>query len=171
MPWRKIPCKTHLAEDTWTAVKRASRLVSRLTGNRKTRSCLVGWWAGIVIVAGCATSGPATRSAERGLQGTVAYRVRVEASEPGVRIEANQEYVGTTPLDLKVFGDKDGTFHCFDNPDFIIRAVPVKPGQHGHAKYFHTGDFFTGEDQIPKRVFFDMMQPERSVADGSAPLW
>jgi hypothetical protein len=122
---------------------------------------------------GCSTTDSGTQAAvERGPQGTIAYRVLVESNEPGVRIEVNKEYMGTTPLELKVFGDKDGTFHCFNNPDFVIRAIPVKPGQYAHSKFFRTGDMFTGEDKIPKRVFFDMSQPENSfIEGGAAPRW
>jgi hypothetical protein len=124
--------------------------------------------------AGCASTDPALKAAERGPQGTVAFRVLVEANEPGVRIEANKDFVGTTgttPVELKIFGDKDGTFHCFDNPNYIIQAIPTKPGQLLHSKYFRTGDFFTGEDKIPRRVFFNMAEPEKSYAEGEATLW
>ena len=121
--------------------------------------------------AGCASPNPALKAAERGPQGTVAFRVLVESSEPGVQIKANQELVGTTPFELKIFGDKDGTFHCFDNPNYIIQAIPAKPEQLQHSKYFHTGDFFTGEDKIPRRVFFNMTEPEKSYAEGEAGLW
>jgi hypothetical protein len=126
----------------------------------------------VFCAAGCAAPDSEFKTAERGPQGTVAYRVRVESNEPGVRIEVNHQYAGTTPLEVKIFGDKDGTFHCFDDPNYVVQAIPVKTGQLRHSKYFHTGDFFTGEDRIPKRIFFDMAQPEKSFAeDGQAPLW
>ncbi len=63
-----------------------------------------------IVLAGCSSAPP---DAERGPNGTIAYYVQVESSEPGVRIEANNDYVGKTPLTLKIFGDKDGTFHNF----------------------------------------------------------
>jgi hypothetical protein len=135
--------------------------------------CLVLMAGTAIFLFGCSTTDSGNQaSVERGPQGTIAYRVRVESNEPGVRIEVNKEYVGTTPLALKIFGDKDGTFHFFDSPDYVVRAIPVKPGQNLHSKYFRTGDMFTGEDKIPKRIFFDMSQPEKSFVEGGpAPRW
>jgi hypothetical protein len=119
------------------------------------------------LFVGCASPTPETgKPVERGPQGTIAYEVQVESNEPGVRIEANKEYVGTTPLVLKIFGDKDGTFHNFGSPNYVIQAIPVKPGQNLQTKLFHTGEAFTGEDKIPKRIFFDMAQPEKTFIEG-----
>ena len=128
-------------------------------------------WFVLLSVAGCSTTPTSDGSAvERGPDGTIAFTILVESSEPGVRIEANKDYVGTTPLELKVFGDKDGTFHYFGNPHYIIQAFPVKEGQFRQTKIFKTGDWFTGEDKIPKRVYFDMTQPENTVIEqGQAP--
>ncbi|MBE7503374.1 MAG: hypothetical protein HS113_24415 [Verrucomicrobiales bacterium] len=126
----------------------------------------------VASLLGCSTTDPGEASIERGPQGTIAYKVLIESNEPGVRIEANKEYVGTTPLELKIFGDRDGTFHNFGSPHYVIRAIPVKPGQHAHSKFFRTGEAFTGEDLIPKRVFFDMSQPDKTfVEGGKAPRW
>ncbi len=112
------------------------------------------------LAAGCAAERSGTGGAvERGPQGTIAYEVQVETSEPGIRIEANNEYVGTTPLTLKVFGDKDGTFHNFGTFDYIVRALPAKPGQYPQTKIFRTGGYFMPEDRIPKRIFFEMTSP------------
>src|SRR5947207_14133309 len=87
------------------------------------RNCiLVGCLAAARLLAGCETVPP---GAERGPHGTMAYDVLIEASEPGARIEANGEYVGNTPLHLKIFGDSDGTFHDFGSESYIIRALPV----------------------------------------------
>ena len=108
-------------------------------------------------LCGCSTTDSAAKgSVERGRDGTIAYNVLIESSEPGVRIEANNDYIGNTPLTLKIFGDKDGTFHNFGSYDYVIRALPVKPGQHVQTKVFHTGQWFRDEDKIPKRVFFEM---------------
>lgn len=125
---------------------------------------LVLAWVG----GGCSThNSDAAGSVERGRDGTLAYRVLVESSEPGVRIEANQEYVGETPLTLTIFGDKDGTFHNFGSPEYVIRALPTKPGQVPQAKVFRTGGWFSPEDMIPKRIFFDMERPGSGT--GAAP--
>lgn len=58
-------------------------------------------------------------------------------------------------MTLKIFGDKDGTFHNFGSYDYIIKAYPVRAGQDIQVKHFRTGGWFTAEDMIPKRVFFD----------------
>lgn len=126
----------------------------------------------LTFVCGCSSPNAAVAGAERGPRGTIAYKVLIESSEPGVRIEANKEFVGNTPLELKVFGDKDGTFHCFGSPHYVIQAIPVKPGQNLQTKFFRTGEAFTGEDMIPRRIFFDMSQPENTrIERGNAPVW
>jgi len=161
-----------LKADNQSAMKRVSRQPSSKLAPSFNRAVFFAAAGLVVSMVGCTTQDPAMQSAERGPQGTVAYRVLIEANEPGVRIEANKEYAGTTPLELKIFGDKDGTFHCFNNPNYVIQAIPVKAGQYLHSKIFHTGDFFTGEDRIPKRIFFDMSQPDKSyVEGGKAPFW
>ena len=137
---------------------------------RRISICLMAGAA--AFLPGCASTDPSQAQAERGPNGTIAYRVLIDSNEPGVHIETNQVYAGTTPFELKIFGDKDGTFHCFGDPNYIIRAVPQKPGQHQQSKYFHTGEFFTGDDKIPRRVFFDMAQPEKTfVEEGTPPVW
>jgi hypothetical protein len=126
--------------------------------------------AALVIggACGCATDGSSPGQAiERGRDGTIAYRVFIESSEPGARIEANQDYAGETPLTLTIFGDKDGTFHNFGSPEFVIRALPKRPGQHAQVKVFRTGKWFAPEDMIPKRIFFDLDAP--AVGTGAAP--
>ena len=109
-----------------------------------------------VSVVGCATTDP--HKAERGPGGTIAYNVQIESSEPGARIEANGDYVGKTPMTLKIFGDKDGTFHNFGSSDYVIKAFPVKAGQHVQTKLFRTGGWWTPEDKVPGRLFFDLNQ-------------
>lgn len=109
-----------------------------------------------LLVAGCATN-PAPK-AERGPGGTIAYQVQIEATEPGARIEANNDFISTTPTTLKIFGDKDGTLHNFGSQEFIIRAFPLNTNQTMQVKVFRTGGWFSQEDQIPRRIFFDMNQ-------------
>jgi hypothetical protein len=124
-----------------------------------------------VILTGCSTPKSAAQGdVEKGPHGTIAFTILVESNEPGVRIEANKDYVGETPLRLKVFGDKDGTFHYFGSPHYVVQAIAVKPGQNKQTKIFRTGDSFTGEDKIPNRIYFDMNDPENSVIEnGKAP--
>jgi hypothetical protein len=109
------------------------------------------------LVVGCET--PLPPGAEPGPHGTMAYTVLVEASSPGVRIEANGEYVGEAPVQMKVFGDRDGTFHNFGSETFVIRALPVATNEYAQTRVFRTGAFLMSEDRIPERVYFDMKQP------------
>ena len=111
--------------------------------------------AGLLAIAGCATPSSTAQKPERGPDGTIAYFVEVESSEPGARIEANNDYVGKTPCTLKMFGDKDGTFHNFGSYHYTVIAYPVRPGQQSQTKDFRTGGWFTPEDKIPKKMFFD----------------
>jgi hypothetical protein len=106
-------------------------------------------------ITGCVNT-PIDPNAERGPQGTILYEVKVEASDPGTKIEANGDYIGEAPCVLKIFGDPDGTFHNFGRYDYTIRAFPSKSDQHEKVKVFRTGGWFTPEDQIPKRIYFDM---------------
>ena len=112
-----------------------------------------------LILTGCATTGGP--KAETGKDGTIPYTIEVESSDPGSRIEVNNEYVGKTPLMLKVFGDKDGTFHNFGSYEYKVTASPVRAGQQAQTKVFRTGGWFTSEDKIPKKIFFDFgLAPE-----------
>src|SRR6185436_17765077 len=107
------------------------------------------------LLMGCETVPPGV---ERGPHGTIAYDVLVEASEPGARIEASGELIGNTPVHLKIFGDKDGTFHDFGSYYYVIRAYPVATNQFPQVRVFRTGRGFTPEDQVPKHIYFDMNQ-------------
>jgi hypothetical protein len=109
-----------------------------------------------IFLAGCETIPP---GAERGPNGTMAYDVLIEASEPGARIEANGEPIGNSPIRLKIFGDPDGTFHDFGSDYYVIRALPVITNQYAQIRVFGTGRWFGPEDRIPQRVYFDMNQP------------
>jgi hypothetical protein len=112
--------------------------------------------AAAIFFGGCETIPP---GAERGPNGTMAYDVLIEASEPGARIEANGAPIGNTPIHLKIFGDPDGTFHDFGSEYYIIRALPLVTNQFPQIRAFGTGRFFGPEDRIPQRVYFDMNQP------------
>lgn len=123
-----------------------------------------------VSFAGCSSSS----KRERGPEGTIAYQVQIESSEPGARVETNGDYVGDTPITIKIFGDKDGTFHNFGSDDYVIRVFPVKEAQSIQTKVFRTGRWFSQEDRIPSRLYFDLDQkaegftidlPERNSQD------
>jgi hypothetical protein len=97
--------------------------------------------------------------------GTIAYYVQVESSEPGVRIEVNNDYVGETPITVKICcGDKDGTFHNFGSSEYVIRAYAANTNQFTQTKVFRTGGWFSQEDMIPYRVYFDMSEKTSSFS-------
>src|SRR6266576_6939128 len=109
------------------------------------------------LLAGCETA-PLPTNVERGPNGTIAYDCLIEASEPGAKIEANGELVGNTPMHLKIFGDKDGTFHNFGSYEFVIRALPVTTNQYPQVRIYRTGGIFLPEDHIPRQIYFGMNQ-------------
>ena len=110
-----------------------------------------------IFFSGCQT--PLPPGAEPGPHGTMAFNVLIEASDPGARIEADGESIGNTPVTLKIFGDRDGTFHDFGSYYYVIRALPLATNQFAQARFFGTGRAWSGEDRIPERVYFDMSQP------------
>ena len=75
-----------------------------------------------------------------------------------MRIEANDDYIGKTPLTLKIFGDKDGTFHNFGSSEYFLKAYPYSTNQFPQTKVFRTGGWFSQEDKVPSRIYFDMNQ-------------
>ena len=121
----------------------------------KKRLLLPGILGSLAFLVGCDTVPPGV---ERGPHGTIAYDVAIDATPPGARIEANGQYVGNTPLHLKIFGDKDGTFHDFGSYYYIVRALPLTTNQFVQTRVFRTGRHFTPEDHIPQSIFFDMNQ-------------
>jgi hypothetical protein len=108
------------------------------------------------LFAGCESVPPGV---EPGPHGTIAYDVLIEASPPGARIEANQEPVGNTPVHLKIFGDKDGTFHDFGSYYYVIQAFPPNTNLFVQTKVYRTGHLFSPEDMVPHEIHFDMSQP------------
>ncbi len=122
----------------------------------KIKLLLAGVVAAASITTGCVTYPP---GAERGPRGTMAYMVPVEASEQGVVIYADGKKAGTAPLTLKIFGDRDGTFHNFGSYQFVVQAVPLKTNQFVQTRVFRSGRVFRSDDRIPDRIHFDMSQP------------
>jgi len=118
--------------------------------------------AATALFSGCET--PLPPGAEPGPHGTMAYDVLIEASEPGARVEANGQNIGNTPVHLKIFGDRDGTFHDFGSYNYIVQAFPLVTNQFPQARFFRTGHLLTPEDHIPNRIFFDMNQPPQPPA-------
>ena len=114
-----------------------------------------------IVLAGCSS---VPRGSERGPEGTISYLVQIESSEPGARVEANDNYVGKTPLTLKIFGDRDGTFHNFGSQDYVIQVFPITTNQFLQRKVFRTGGWFSQEDRIPERLYFDLNQKSENFS-------
>ena len=58
-------------------------------------------------------------------------------------------------MTLKIFGDKDGTFHNFGSYDFIVRAYPPGSGRPSQTKVYKTGALMAAEDKVPAKIYFD----------------
>jgi hypothetical protein len=107
----------------------------------------------LILLAACATDPPGI---EHGPDNTIAYKVPVEASEPGTKIEVNYKPAGVAPMTVTIYGDRDGTFHNFGSDEYIIRAYPPNSDQFPQTKIFKTGAMGVKDDRIPQRIFFDL---------------
>ena len=132
----------------------------------KEQCILGGVLAALLCVTGCKTVPPPDDGVERGPHGTIAYDILVEASPTQARIEADGRFIGETPLHLKVFGDKDGTFHDFGSDFYAVRALPLTTNQYPQVAMFGTGRWFGPEDRIPERIHFDMNRQPPQYAPG-----
>jgi hypothetical protein len=105
------------------------------------------------FITGCSSTLPP--GTEVGKHGTIAYNVPVESIPPGAKIEVNQQASGTTPTTIKIFGDRDGTFHNFGDDEFVVRGYPPDGKGFPQTRIFKTGAFGIKDDKIPSRIFFD----------------
>ena len=119
------------------------------------------------FLVGCETPTPSDPNArdwyDRGLgnrDGYRGYRVAVEVSDPGCRIEVNEEHIATITDkvgEIILWGDSDGRFR--GNQITRIVANPVKPGQHQQSKIFSSSAERT---PVPHRLYFDLnLQPTK----------
>jgi hypothetical protein len=109
------------------------------------------------FLTGCGTTPPP--GTEKGPNGTIAYNVPVESTPPGATIEVNQRPSGTTPTTIKIFGDRDGSFHNFGDDEFVVRAYPPDGKGYPQTKIFKTGAFSIKDDKIPAQITFDFSTP------------
>src|SRR5689334_18020029 len=123
---------------------------------------MIGGLAALGLFAGCETTAPP--GVEQGPHNTIAYEVSITASEPDVHIEANGADIGVAPVKLKIFGDRDGTFHDFGAYYYVIRAIPSNTNSFVQARYYRTGKMFTPEDHIPQQIYFDMSKKPQEPA-------
>ena len=77
----------------------------------------------------------------------------MDSSPQGAVIEADKDYVGKTPCSVRVWGDKDGTFHHYRTR--YVELTASLPGAVPQTKRFQTGAAFSPKDTIPKHVFFE----------------
>jgi len=108
----------------------------------------------LLCLVGCASTG----DPERGRDGTIAYYIEIESEPPGQRIEVDHDYIGRTPIRYKIFGDPDGTFHNWGQYEVLIEALPDSTNLFPQSKLFRTGGWWSPEDKIPSRIYFNMTQ-------------
>jgi hypothetical protein len=78
------------------------------------------------------------------------YTILVESNPPGVRIEFNDAFVGTTPCRIRVPGGAGRKFAYGQMLDHVFKALPPPSGGSTQIKDFPKGG------EIPERLFFDM---------------
>ena len=104
-------------------------------------------------LVGCSTTKPKAEQENKELAG---FYLRVESSEPGATVETNSVYAGKTPLVLKILGDKDGTFHDFGTPQYVVHVLPVNANYFPQTQVFNAGTKTSPGSRIPTLLFFDM---------------
>jgi hypothetical protein len=105
-----------------------------------------------LFIIGCSS----TPTDDKGVEGTKAFYIHVQASREGISIETNNVFAGKAPLTLKLFGDKDGTFHNFGASQYVVRALPESTNHFIPTQAFNTGTKSSPGDRIPGLIFFDM---------------
>ena len=147
------------------------RLDRYLNGMKTTKIALLAFVvAGAALLTGCETLPP---NVEHGPHGTIAYIVPIDASPPGAKIEVNGQVVGNSPVRIKIFGDRDGTFHDFGSYQYVVRALPLATNQYPQTAAYGTGRMFSHEDRIPDKIYFDMttQQPAYPQVVTGAPAY
>jgi len=81
----------------------------------------------------------------------VPHEVFIESDPPGSPIEINDEYVGKTPITVKIMGRHNGAFSD-SRETHTIRANPVGGNQFVQTKQFSG----PRQDLIPKHLYFNL---------------
>jgi len=76
----------------------------------------------VILFGGCASSNSG---------GTVGYYLKIESSEPGERVDVDDDFVGKTSIKVRVWGDRDGTFRVKGYP------TPERFASPGRRPEFH----------------------------------
>ena len=103
------------------------------------RIALILTFAAIVGAVGCATPPMATH---------------IRSEPPGAKIEVNDDYVGTAPVEVKL--PQSGKHHRLKEHDVTIRAIPVEPGQYEQERHLYYNQW------VPENVVFDMTRKSSS---------
>jgi hypothetical protein len=119
----------------------------------------------IAALLGCTS----TPKGDKGPEGTKAFYVQVQASREGVSIETNNVFAGKAPFVLRLMGDKDGTFHNFGSPQYVVRALPETTNAFVPTQVFKTGDGSSPGDRIPGLIFLDMNSASGSFSVDTFP--
>jgi len=128
--------------------------------NLPRRALRVLAFAGVAaVLLGCSS----TPTGDKGPEGTKAFYVQVQASREGVSIETNNVFAGKAPFVLRLMGDKDGTFHNFGAPEYVVRAVPETTNAFIPTQAFKTGNKSSPGDRVPGLIFLDMRNPSGSL--------
>jgi hypothetical protein len=90
---------------------------------------------------------------------TTPHDILITANGGGARITVNGQEMGHTPLHIKVYGDRDGTFHDFGSYSCRIMAYPWDSNQFVQLRVFATNRNAGGGDPIPEAVHFDLDKP------------
>ena len=80
------------------------------------------------------------------LNGCTTVTTEVISEPSGARIEVDNDYMGTTPLTVKLRQDGFGKL----SNTIVVRALPIFDGQYTQTKVLHW------EDPVPKTLFFQM---------------
>jgi hypothetical protein len=108
------------------------------------RLCLV---AAAIMLSGCTSTTPLKKAS-----------VEIVSEPPGVKIEVNSDYIGTTPCTAEIPANIMGEF----TRDTSIRALPAGDGQQVQTKNFSGGFEYGENDLVPKRILFDMTRKSAS---------
>ena len=122
----------------------------------KTKVFLTLTTALYLILIGCKST---PQTAGSGPDGTIPHDILVTANGSGATITVNGQEMGHTPLHVKTYGDRDGTFHDFGSYSFLIMAYPSDSHEFVQRQVFATNRNAGGGDTIPEAVHFDLDKP------------
>jgi PEGA domain len=93
--------------------------------------------------------------------------IAIDSDPRGVRVEVNNEYLGTTPLDYTLETNGAGEFVGSWGPAPYVEFVAYPPrgvaGLYVQRKVFRPNGFFQAGDKIPAKMFFDMHQKQEGL--------